>query len=76
MLQTDRTVFYMKNDLIEDGSILFVKKVDFDDDYERTFYIYEGEDKIQILKVENKTNPMIVANVDDNIIFYEIKKLI
>jgi hypothetical protein len=76
MLQTNREVFYMKNDLIEDGSILFVKRVDFDNDYERTFYIYEGDDKIQILKVENKTNPMIVANVDDNIIFYEIKKLI
>ena len=76
MLRTDRTVFYMKNEFIEDGSILFVKKVEFDEDYERTFYIYEGQDKIQVIKFENQSKSMIVANVNDNITFYEIKKLI
>jgi hypothetical protein len=74
-LQLDKPMFYLQNEYIEDGNIVLVRRYIFDENYDRKIYIYEGRDNIKIINhVENE--PIIIANIEDEIIYFQIKNLI
>lgn len=74
-INTEKTVFYMKNPLIEKNEIILVRKVNEPEDKNFKFYTYESEDNIKVYNRE-LDNPYIIVNIDDNIIFFKIKKIL
>jgi hypothetical protein len=69
-------MFYLQNEYVEDGKTVLVKRVNFDGDYDgKKIYIYQGRDDIKIIN-EEENDAIIITKIEDETIFYNIKKLI